>query len=339
MNVKFNKTGKSLQGNVNIIVRATDGHVYQFKSNAIDSLNISSPTAGVTKATFTSKANVKDITDPNNPISLGGNKLLQIEMTDNGEPGSTDTIAITLSDPAGGLLFSGKWNGTRSLEQLLGGGNLQVRPALLLDAQPSAGSNAPDLTADQVAPIVEAAKTLWLSAGLSEEQLEALGSFTVQIDDLGDSELGWENAGVITIDSDAAGYGWFIDSTPLNSVEFQNGAAVDPEAIGKVDLLSAVMHEIGHVIGYDHDSGGFMSETLALGTRAIQESTSPSSSTIDWNSDLFRVPHGSGAGLGKTQPIANFPVFSLEGFDQQGSSTKRKRLFEDTGDVDWVIEN
>ena len=40
LNVKFNKQGTNLQGNVNIIVRGSDGHVYQIKSNAIDSLNI-----------------------------------------------------------------------------------------------------------------------------------------------------------------------------------------------------------------------------------------------------------------------------------------------------------
>ena len=34
------------------------------------------------------KANLKDVTDSNNPISLGGNLTLNLVMTDNGEPGS-----------------------------------------------------------------------------------------------------------------------------------------------------------------------------------------------------------------------------------------------------------
>jgi hypothetical protein len=34
-----------------------------------------------------------------------------------------------------------------------------------------------------------------------------------------------------------------------------------------MDLLTAVMHEIGHVLGYDHDDGGVMHEELSPGIR------------------------------------------------------------------------
>ena len=47
-------------------------------------------------------------------------------MTDNGKPGRTDTIAITVWDEAGGLWFSSSWNGTATVEQPLDGGNLVV---------------------------------------------------------------------------------------------------------------------------------------------------------------------------------------------------------------------
>ena len=49
-------------------------------------------------AQFESKANLTDVTDPLNPISLGGNLLLQMRLTDNGEPGESDTISFTLWD-------------------------------------------------------------------------------------------------------------------------------------------------------------------------------------------------------------------------------------------------
>ena len=48
-------------------------------------------------------------------------------MTDKGEPGKDDTIAIQLSNTNGSLLFSSKWSGTNTVEQILGGGNLVVR--------------------------------------------------------------------------------------------------------------------------------------------------------------------------------------------------------------------
>ena len=57
--------------------------------------------------------------------SISGNLTLQIQMTDKGEPGSSDSISIVLWDGST-LLFSSNWNGTRTIEQLLNGGNLVV---------------------------------------------------------------------------------------------------------------------------------------------------------------------------------------------------------------------
>jgi len=34
-----------------------------------------------------------------------------------------------------------------------------------------------------------------------------------------------------------------------------------------MDLLTAVEHELGHVLGRDHEAGGVMAETLSVGTR------------------------------------------------------------------------
>ena len=34
-----------------------------------------------------------------------------------------------------------------------------------------------------------------------------------------------------------------------------------------MDLLTAVVHELGHVLGRDHEADGVMAETLAVGTR------------------------------------------------------------------------
>jgi len=130
-NVKYNKNKTNLQGHANVIFRVGT-KVYQIKSNAIQSLYVQA--AGCTpsstcpnKATFQSKANLTEITDPLNPIGLGGNHTLVIAITDKGEPGSFDTISVTLYGSGGGaLLFSSNWNGTATIEQPLGGGNLVV---------------------------------------------------------------------------------------------------------------------------------------------------------------------------------------------------------------------
>jgi len=125
-NVKYNKAGTNLQGNINTIIR-NNGRVYQIKGNSMTSLSVQ-PAPCVNApcgAVFNGKANIQDITGPV-PIAIDGNATLQVTMTDNGEPGSTDTVAITVWNKAGGLWFSSKWDGTKTVEQLLGGGNLVV---------------------------------------------------------------------------------------------------------------------------------------------------------------------------------------------------------------------
>jgi hypothetical protein len=58
---------------------------------------------------------------------VDGNATLQVEMTDRGEGGEEDSIGITLWDKDGGMWFSSRWDGTRTIEQGLGGGNVVVR--------------------------------------------------------------------------------------------------------------------------------------------------------------------------------------------------------------------
>jgi hypothetical protein len=128
-NVKYNKSGTNLQGNINTIVR-NGSHVYQIKGNSMSSLYVApsaapSPTKPA-KATFNGKASIQDITNPLAPVAIDGNATLQVTMTDAGEPGSADTIGLTVWNKAGGLWFASKWDGTRTVEQSLGGGNLLV---------------------------------------------------------------------------------------------------------------------------------------------------------------------------------------------------------------------
>jgi hypothetical protein len=131
-NVKYNKSGKNLQGNFNSIVRS-DGRVYQIKATSMETLNVN-PAAGCPNATasspctavFTSKANMTDITDPLRPVPVIGNLVLQVTMTDRGQPGNADSIGIAVFNQNGGLLFSSSWNGVQAVEQFLAGGNQVV---------------------------------------------------------------------------------------------------------------------------------------------------------------------------------------------------------------------
>ena len=65
---------------------------------------------------------------------------------------------------------------------------------------------------------------------------------------------GTPKTATITIDDDANGVGWFLDSTPQDNSEFTGvdnylQAAPNNAASGKYDLLTAILHEMGHTLG------------------------------------------------------------------------------------------
>jgi RHS repeat-associated protein len=105
-------------------------------------------------------------------------------------------------------------------------------------------------------------------------------SIRLQVEDLPGKELGearvtqigpdgLPTAGTIVISPNAAGAGWFIDPTPLTSEEFSQAvsptafqAAPGSPAYGKYDLLTVLLHEIGHLEGFLADDPVFASHTV-----------------------------------------------------------------------------
>ncbi len=125
---KWNKNGRKLQGRLTLIVRQ-GGRVYQIRTNALNSMvsipfDENDPLSGT--AEIFGKANVQDVTDPLNPISIDGNATVHITLQDKGEPGDADVLAITVWDKDNILLYSSYWNGIQTLEWLIAKGNLQV---------------------------------------------------------------------------------------------------------------------------------------------------------------------------------------------------------------------
>ena len=139
-NVGYNKTGKNIHGNMNIIFRRSVGgivHTYQIKANAMNSLGVNIANPAAQTAVFVSKANLTDIRNPLVPQSLGGNLTLQVNLTDKGEPGASDQIAISLYDGST-LMYSSNWTGTQTAELILTGGNLVVHSGFSLTTNKSA---------------------------------------------------------------------------------------------------------------------------------------------------------------------------------------------------------
>ena len=85
-----------------------------------------------------------------------------------------------------------------------------------------------------------------------------LSSFQPEIvfADLPGNAVGQTIGNTITLDINAAGHGWFIDPTPGVNEEYvatsnpnEWVARVGSEASGKMDLLTVLTHEAGHVLG------------------------------------------------------------------------------------------
>jgi hypothetical protein len=87
----------------------------------------------------------------------------------------------------------------------------------------------------------------------------------VQIVDLPGTELGETDGHTVRIDPTAAGWGWFVDRTPRKDTEFTTPG--DQGERHHMDLLTVLMHEIGHVLGREHEPAGLMADHLQPGER------------------------------------------------------------------------
>lgn len=129
-NVKFNRSTRTLQGNVNTIIRRTEAdgvHVYQITGNVMNTL-WAIPGFGILPAwaSFSGKVSVQDITNPLAPVTIQDNATIKVEMTDRNESGTGDAIAITIWNKSGGLWFASNWNGWRNDDQVLAAGNIRI---------------------------------------------------------------------------------------------------------------------------------------------------------------------------------------------------------------------
>ena len=124
---------------------------------------------------------------------------------------------------------------------------------------------------------------------IPRSRFELLNDVKFIVTDLPNNLLGLAAGHVIWIDQDAAGFGWFVvptsdadDEFGLNSHEPSYGTG----AAGRMDLLTVLAHELGHLLGIEHDTapGHLMSETLAPGNRLLPIG---SSNDID---DVFSTP-------------------------------------------------
>ncbi|QDT82004.1 putative outer membrane protein PmpB precursor [Gimesia maris] len=155
--------------------------------------------------------------------------------------------------------------------------HLAVAPKLLpqLNARPVEQASAEPM----LSSVVES-----LDPQLTAAQNAKLAQVDIEIVDLPEGVLSNTVHGTIYIDVNAAGYGWFVDDTPDDHSEFY---ATGPytlvsvpyatsNVLGKIDLWTVILHELGHLLGYDHAEDGAMQESLAPSERRL----------MDWEAEM-----------------------------------------------------
>ncbi len=131
------------------------------------------------------------------------------------------------------------------------------------------------LQPSQLLAIADEARSRWQIAGYAGTSLDTI---QFRIANLQNGMLGLAGDNIIWIDDDAAMAGWFIDSSPADDDEYdRNGleliARTDSLAASRVDLLTVLIHEIGHLIGLDQrhadDATSVLLEDLGSSTRRL----------------------------------------------------------------------
>ncbi|MCT7991818.1 proprotein convertase P-domain-containing protein [Laspinema olomoucense] len=141
------------------------------------------------------------------------------------------------------------------------------------------------LKLEELDRLADAAIARWSNTQWGRERHEELQNITFQIEDLSGAIVGQARGTTILIDPTAAGYGWFTDGTPFDDAEFTasgEGLHADRNSVAfeRMDLLTVVTHEIGHLLGLDDlessdRSGDLMYGSLVAGERRLPEDPQP----------------------------------------------------------------
>jgi uncharacterized delta-60 repeat protein len=134
--------------------------------------------------------------------------------------------------------------------------------AALLAASVPENPDSTTISAADVQPLLAEALARWQAAGAN---VAALRGIDIRIANLGGAFLGMTDGNTIWLDDNAAGWGWFVDPTPWEDSEYTTPG--DQGEQGRMDLLTVIAHELGHLLGQDHEADGLMAETLTAGTR------------------------------------------------------------------------
>ncbi|HEX7167002.1 MAG TPA: Calx-beta domain-containing protein [Acidimicrobiales bacterium] len=163
--------------------------------------------------------------------SREGNEVFTVQLSNpTGAVLARSVGTVTIIDDDGGMLLAGL-------------------------AAPAGHDAGAPLTQADLDAVVAVAVDRWIAAGVPASVLR---SVRFVIADLGERVLARVEGNVVYVDADAAGWGWFTVTA--------DGTVVPT---GRMDLLTTLLHELGHVLGLDHAGHGLMASALLPGTRDL----------------------------------------------------------------------
>jgi hypothetical protein len=153
-------------------------------------------------------------------------------------------------------------------------------------SDPAESGSADAVSLDDVQLVMAAAAQRWATAGVSGNALSSvLAGVTIVITDLPGSQLAGVAGNVLLVDADATGYGWYLNTSDddfTSTGDNELTANANSAAAGRVDLLAALSHELGDLLGLEHDDSapGLMNDELALGIRRTPSAYD--AALVDW---------------------------------------------------------
>ncbi|HVQ38436.1 MAG TPA: LamG-like jellyroll fold domain-containing protein, partial [Pyrinomonadaceae bacterium] len=153
----------------------------------------------------------------------------------------------------------------------------------------SSSVGATALSQSDLDSIATEAMERWSATGLTAKQIGAMRELRFEVGDLAGAYLGKASGIRIVVDRDAQGKGWFIDPTPADHVEFGTTSSTTRRytnpftaAAGRIDLFTAIAHEIGHKLGLtdsyaEKDRDNLMYGYLTVGERRLPAKSQASS--------------------------------------------------------------